>query len=67
MTLAQPTLAPLSNHQIPESENESDSSGLDLPLGHQAQANLHWDHLQCHPKVQELRVQPLPHLGLHKV
>ena len=28
--LAQPTLAPLSNHHIPESDNESDSSGLDL-------------------------------------
>ena len=28
--LAQPTLAPLSNHQFPESDNESDSLGLDL-------------------------------------
>ena len=28
MILAQP--APLSNHQLPESDNESDSSGLDL-------------------------------------
>ena len=28
--LAQPILAPSSDHQIPESDNESDSSGLDL-------------------------------------
>ena len=28
--LAQPILAPLSDCQIPESDNESDSSGLDL-------------------------------------
>ena len=28
--LTQSTLAPLSNHQIPESDNESDLSGLDL-------------------------------------
>ena len=30
MKLAQPTPAPLSSHQIPESDNKSDSSGLDL-------------------------------------
>ena len=30
MKLAQPVLAPLSDHQIPESDNESDSSRLDL-------------------------------------
>ena len=28
--LAQPDLVPLSDHQIPEFGNESDSSGLDL-------------------------------------
>ena len=28
--LTQPALAPLSDHQIPESDNESDSLGLDL-------------------------------------
>ena len=30
MKLTQPTMASLSDHQIPESDNESDSSGLDL-------------------------------------
>ena len=30
MKLAQPTPAPFSSHQIPESDNESDSLGLDL-------------------------------------
>ena len=30
MTQAQPDLAPLSDRQIPESDNESDSLGLDL-------------------------------------
>ena len=29
-TLAHPSLAPLSDHQIPESDNGSDSLGLDL-------------------------------------
>ena len=28
--LAQPTMTPSSDHQIPESDNESDSLGLDL-------------------------------------
>ena len=48
MTLAQPGPAPLSSHQILESDNESDSSGLDLvnlAQCHPAQANLHWDNL----------------------
>ena len=39
MKLAQPILAPLSSHQIPELDNESDSLGLDLqssPTSHKA-------------------------------
>ena len=55
--------APLSDHQIPESDNALDSSGLDLVnLAQPPPGQLHQGQTL---KVQDLQVHPYP--GLHKV
>ena len=60
LKLTQSVPAPLSDRQIPESDNESDSSGLDLV--NLAQVYLHQDPPHGDPKVLDLLAHPLPHL-----
>ena len=73
LKLTQLVLAPLSDHQIPKSDNESDSLELDLvnlaqpPTGHLAQAYLGRDQLHKDPKVLDLQAHPFPHPGHHEV
>ena len=73
MKLAQPTLAPLSSHQIPESDNKSDSLGLDLVHLAQPPTRPPRPGLSASgqpvilPQSARLYSPPLPHPGLHEV